>query len=545
MIASQKHVILFSALLAAAMTAQAQETYLNAAVSTQDLNGTARYVGMGGAMESLGADLSTISTNPAGIGLFRSSQAKVSFGFVSQGNAANFDGNDKTKMSFDQAGFVYSVRTSRKSFLNFAFNYHKSSNFNYILSAADQLQGASQNKLTYAKAANGLFSLGQRDGTIWGYENANNRSVSSLYNTADYLNANVINAEYDSEGNLIFGYNDADSYNMKRAHSGYIGSYEFNISGNSNDRFYWGLTVGIHDVHYNAYSQYTENLIFSDNSVAGPVTTTDDRKITGQGFDVKAGVIVRPIEESPFRVGFSIATPTFYDLKSSFYTYMQNNTGKADGTYPAGAYEYGEDTNTYQFRLNTPWKFGLSAGTTFSNKAAVGLSYEYADYSTLDTRIKDTQYDEWSDNYYDDSSSDDMMNSATKRTLKGVHTLKLGAELKATDEIAVRVGYNYVSPMYKTAATKGTTVNSVSNAYTSTTDYTNWEATNRITCGVGYTKDHFSIDLAYQYSTQSGKFRPFNNLTFNDNGTTATNYSDAVKVKNDRHQVLLTLGYKF
>ena len=39
----------------------AQETYENAKVSAQDLNGTARYVGMGGAMEALGADISTIS----------------------------------------------------------------------------------------------------------------------------------------------------------------------------------------------------------------------------------------------------------------------------------------------------------------------------------------------------------------------------------------------------------------------------------------------------------------------------------------------------
>ena len=51
----------------------AQETYENAKVSAQDLNGTARYVGMGGAMEALGADISTISSNPAGIGLFRKS----------------------------------------------------------------------------------------------------------------------------------------------------------------------------------------------------------------------------------------------------------------------------------------------------------------------------------------------------------------------------------------------------------------------------------------------------------------------------------------
>ena len=59
-------------MMAAAMVAlptAAQETYENAKLAGTDLNGTARYVGMGGAMEALGADLSTISTNPAGIGL--------------------------------------------------------------------------------------------------------------------------------------------------------------------------------------------------------------------------------------------------------------------------------------------------------------------------------------------------------------------------------------------------------------------------------------------------------------------------------------------
>ena len=55
------------------LTATAQETYQDATLLRPELNGTARYVGMGGAMEALGADISTISTNPAGIGLFRHS----------------------------------------------------------------------------------------------------------------------------------------------------------------------------------------------------------------------------------------------------------------------------------------------------------------------------------------------------------------------------------------------------------------------------------------------------------------------------------------
>ena len=60
---------LFSILLFA-IAAQAQDTYTNERITnnSSDVIGTARYVGMGGALGALGADMSVISWNPAGIG---------------------------------------------------------------------------------------------------------------------------------------------------------------------------------------------------------------------------------------------------------------------------------------------------------------------------------------------------------------------------------------------------------------------------------------------------------------------------------------------
>lgn len=517
-----------------AAQASAQETYLNAAISTEGLNGTARYVGMGGAMDALGADLSTISSNPAGIGLFRSSQVKVSFGVVSQEDAASFGGADKTTMSFDQAGFVYAMRTGKQSFLNVALNYHKSTNFDQILSAASTLNNASQNKLSYLKGTNGVFSLAKSGDVILGYD-GNSSSVSNLYNATDYIYYNaMLSQENKQTGRTDFFFNNATGYAFDRGNTGYIGNYELNFSTNHSDRLYFGLTIGINDVHYNAYSQYTEQLVNSQNESVGSVTVTDDRHITGTGFSIKAGAIVRPVADSPFRIGLSIASPTFYDLTSSNYTKLDNNS-------TVGSYDYGQQSSTYEFRLNTPWKFGLSAGTTFANCLAIGAVYEYSDYGTLDTRIKDGGYEDWYGDYYVSSSSDKIMNTATKQTLKGVSTLKLGAEFRPDPSIAVRLGYNYVSPMYNKYAEKGTLVNTISNAYTSTTDYTNWKATNRLTCGLGYTIDKFTVDLAYQYSMQKGTFYPFADYSSKDD----SNCADGVDVKNNRHQVLLTLGYAF
>ena len=121
-------------LVLAVAPAMAQEAYDAANMATEDLNGTARYVGMGGALDALGADISTISTNPAGIGMFRHSMVSTSFGLVSQEGASSFSNANKTNMSFDQIGFVYSSRTGLNSFINFGFNFHKSRNFDQILS---------------------------------------------------------------------------------------------------------------------------------------------------------------------------------------------------------------------------------------------------------------------------------------------------------------------------------------------------------------------------------------------------------------------------
>ena len=93
----------------------AQETYDNAQLATKDLNGTARYVGMGGAMEALGADLSTIGTNPAGIGMFRRSMVAGSFGFNSQQDAKSFGNANKTNMSFEEQELRSDTHSSRPS----------------------------------------------------------------------------------------------------------------------------------------------------------------------------------------------------------------------------------------------------------------------------------------------------------------------------------------------------------------------------------------------------------------------------------------------
>lgn len=527
----------------------AQETYDNAQLATKDLNGTARYVGMGGAMEALGADISTIGTNPAGIGMFRRSMVAGSFGFNSQQDAKSFGNANKTNMSFDQAGFVYSMRSGRHSMLNFGFNYTKSKNFDQILTAAGRLNNASQNKLSAMKNANGVYTLQDKNNGLV--------SNSGAYSQVDYLYSNVLFNHYDANNpndpnnatltdkgvivNQATGlpvYYNATGYDFGRSTTGYIGQYDFNVSGNSNDRFYWGFTVGIYDVHYNSSSLYSENLVDGDKSI-GDVAMNDERKITGTGFDVKAGLIFRPAEESPFRIGLYVHTPTWYDLTTRNYTVLDNKTSDAYGSS-----DYGKSSESYDFKFYTPWRFGVSLGHTVGNYLALGATYEYADYTTNDIRVNDGgEVDYWG-NYYETSSRDEAMKQNIKNSLKGVHTVKLGMEFKPEKNFAVRLGYNYQSAMYNKNGFKDGSLESYGTYYASTTDYTNWKDTHRVTAGVGYNYGNFSFDLAYQYSQTNGDFYPF--MSYVDGSEPKfDNVCDAVKVSNKRNQLLFTVGYKF
>ena len=70
-------------------SASAQTIYDGAKFTQKDLNGTARFVGMGGAMGALGGDISTMGTNPAGIGIYRSNDVMTSFSFLLMGRKVN------------------------------------------------------------------------------------------------------------------------------------------------------------------------------------------------------------------------------------------------------------------------------------------------------------------------------------------------------------------------------------------------------------------------------------------------------------------------
>ena len=549
-------------LLAAAVPMSAQTVYDAAKITNKDLNGTARFVGMGGAMGALGGDISTIGTNPAGIGIYRSNDAMVSFGLSAYGTESNYMGykmnSDKTRASFDNVGFVLSSKIGNATalrYVNFGFNYHKAKSFYKNMSMSGNLGDYTQTDYMAAQAG----GIKDWSGDIYtdpevgwlsalGYDSYlitdliahdGQGSVPSGYvpyivngTQVKNLDGNLVYRTPEEYGGMFWGGNG----NFRSEERGGIDQYDFNISFNINDRVYLGMTIGAYAIDYSKYTFYDE-----DYGNGQGYNLQSWNKIHGSGFDMKFGAIVRPFEYSPLRIGLAIHTPTYYNLDYKTNARLEsdvlndlditNESGIGSGVigqYNVDTYDIMKGDMVRQFRLQTPWTYNVSLGYTIGTALALGAEYEYQDYSSM--KFKDQEG--YSETFEYENSTTPMM--------KGVSTIRLGAEYKVIPQFALRAGYNYTSAIFNNDAYKDLPYNSIQ----TDTDFANTKALSNYTLGIGYRGSMFYADLAYKFSSYKEDFHPFINA-YMDGDQLVIGSPEATKVKNTRSQVLLTLGLRF
>ncbi|MBR1712979.1 MAG: hypothetical protein IJ722_06210 [Alloprevotella sp.] len=535
--------LLLAALLA--FPVAAQDIYKVENFSGEDLNGTSRFVGMGGAMNALGADLSTIGTNPAAIGLYRRSDFALTGSLSIQPNGAKMDDIGKTRASFDQIGFVYAapINSDHLKFVNIGFNYQKRRNMkNYIGISGPLRDGISQ---TWQMA-----DLGNYYG-IW--DDGTEEFVSPLAE-AGFQSGAISGNPLD--GSLI-GFNAGD-YALDRIQYGSIQQYAFNISFNTDNRWYFGLTLGAYNVNWNSYTYYREQLLDPADMPAGVYHAMDnDERISGSGFDMKFGFIGRPVEDSPFRIGLSVSTPTWYNLTG-------NNVLRTEdpGMDDAGNITTNSGyvpTKDFDYRITTPWKFNVSLATTVEDWLAIDAEYEYKDYKGASVRYPKGYYNyDWSfgNNVFGNTYKDRPLGKEIDKYMRGVSTFRIGLEAKLAKGVFARLGYNYVSSPFKDDAYKNFFIgqdtpdgDSEGIINSTGTEYVNLGAINRVTAGFGYRGKHWYADIAYQFQAQKGDVCAFHVFKQDDSGNIVGDHRTNMLPKQsfdlNRQNVMLTVGYKF
>ncbi|MCM1441120.1 MAG: hypothetical protein NC131_18250, partial [Roseburia sp.] len=299
--------------------------------SQPDLRGTARFVSMGGAFGALGGDLSTLSQNPAGIGVYRSSEVGFTLDLDLQSATSQAQGASsnikQTKFGLDNIGGVATMRFGNSALrnLNLGFSFNKSVSFNrryngviptLKTSMSNYIAGIANDEGITVGDVTSTSSYDPYNPTDGGYA-ANWLAILGYDSYLINPNGNPDNPTWSAQ----FGEHTTGTGNFDVMESGSVEDYNIVIGGNFNDKFYWGMNFDIVTMSYNLNALWGENLngayVFSPNTNS-IVQTNSNWNLTnlysasGTGFQYQLGFIYKPVQA--FRLGFAFHTPTWYSL---------------------------------------------------------------------------------------------------------------------------------------------------------------------------------------------------------------------------------------
>ena len=246
---------------------------------TQFNFGTARAMAMAGAFTSLGADLSSMSINPAGLGMYRHNDISVTpmMSFArSKTNAPEYGNNSRDRFSMANIGVVINAYEGSRSLvsLNIGFGYNRIADLNYDYAFQRQNQAATigdayARQLYWGGISKYSFYNGGGSGN-WNWNNIAPEYWNAALAYRGFLIDQVDPNKPDSwQPTWVIPNADVDHYTMLRS-KGSIGEYVLSVGANINNKIYIGASLGIQSVYQRKYIDYVEEYFYSDPSQAIP-----------------------------------------------------------------------------------------------------------------------------------------------------------------------------------------------------------------------------------------------------------------------------------
>lgn len=461
-----------------------------------EYGGTARNVGVGNTMGSIGADLSAIVSNPAGLAMFRRSEYTVTPSLLSSnassllrsGRSNSPLTDTRTAFNLHNFGVVFSTKPRSANWvnMNFGIAVNHLANFN----RAFNFQGRSQGSISqrFQELANGGEGVS-------GFETGLADEASSIY---DFDPADgIYEVDYDlnpkanlSRGQTLFS-------------RGSLSEVSFSFAGNYNDKFAFGISLGVPMASFSTEKIYTER---DDSSAVGgavpyfrDLSYREQLTTDGTGVNAKIGIMVKP--NQILRLSAALHTPTVYALNDNYNYRLENNyyeDRREQGNF-LGKEAIRE--GTFEYTQSTPWRIMLGAGLIVGKSGFLSAEVEQVDYGR--NRFG---YDEFPE-------AEDEINDDIRNQLRPVTNVRIGGEL-VFDALRLRAGYGILPSIFQNDDSRSTVVSA----------------------GLGYRRDDYFLDLAYRRSTVTETYYPY--LTTNAP-------LQEVENKYTFGNIVFTLGVKF
>lgn len=401
--------------------------------SNHNYSGTARFNAMGGAFTALGGDYSGVNINPAGLGIYRSSEFTITPSFLFDNNDVTYEKGQSSdgRLNFNLGDLAYvnasPINNNGWKSINFSIGYSRTASF----SREYEYRSTEPNKSSIINAyVDKLNSTFDGNGYIAPDQIQNTFPLDEDLAYKTYLIDPLNDRSYEER---FFDASNIDrSFRVKER--GGMGDIAVSLAANYSDKLYIGGSIGFINLRYRQETFYNEKMSYNtppDSALAAdyPRTTGFERKtnldVDGSGINLKAGFIYRLIDN--IRLGASIQSPTYLNLTETYIlTY--------DSKFVNGDSYSEEKINDFSYRIQTPWRTNAGIGIVLGKKAILSVDYEYVNYPK--GKIKDDRDATFTTDFSDE-------NTRVKRNFDKANNYRAGIEYRINDPFSFRAGFKY------------------------------------------------------------------------------------------------------
>lgn len=440
--------------------------------------GTARVQAIGGAMGSLGGDITATFVNPAGLGFYRTGDLvltpQVRFGQTKSTYLGTQRQDNTNRVTWGTSGVVFGGGTAYSGSVKsaaFSLAYNRAADFNsdIFYEGSNPKSSFSQR---YLEEARGL--------------NPNAVAQDFPYGASLALNTYYIDTTRGSNGavnGLKSLANPATGLLQRQSVQNRGGIDEFALAGatNVNNKLMIGGTLGFPYLRYNRESQFVEaDATTNTNNNFDAAVIEEDLRTRGWGLNLKLGMIFKP--EDSWRLGFALHSPTLFNLTDNYLVSMSTNTENYQGEWSQTSEDITGARSDFRYMLITPYRLLGSVSYVLREVEDVSKQKGFLTADVEYVNYKAASFQADADNVNDQTTKDYLrsLNTAIDNAYKGAFNLRVGGELKFTT-LMVRAGAAYYGNPYQNInGEKGSRIN--------------------LSGGLGYRNRGFFVDLAYVHA---------------------------------------------